>query len=75
MAQAKFHKFISINIKELEALEMEKELTHKGTYSIFKAVMFIEAAATLLFISFAEKALLDNIIAILAGLTALISLL
>ena len=67
-----FRNFVLTNIKESEALEMEKEVTQNGTFSIFKAVVFVIAIIALLFVSFAEQALLESVVAVLAGIAALI---
>lgn len=67
-----FRNFVLTNIKESEALEMEREVTQNGTFSIFKAVIFVIAISALLFVSFAEQAWLESVVAVLAGVAALI---
>ena len=67
-----FRNFILTNIKKSEAIEIERYVTQTGTYSIMKAAVIIVAVASLGFIAFTNQGHVENLIALLSGLAAII---
>jgi len=65
-----FRNFILSTIKEAESLEMEKELRRSGTWSIYSSVILLFVLGLILFVSFAHRSLVDQFVALLAGVTA-----
>lgn len=67
-----FRNFILTNIKKSEAVEIEKQVAQTGTYSIMKASVIVIAVASVGFIAFTNQGHLQNLVALLTGLAAII---
>ena len=65
-----FRNFILSTIKEAESLEMERELRRSGTWSIYSTVILLLVLGAILFVGFAHRSLVDQFVALLAGITA-----
>nr|WKN34204.1 hypothetical protein K4G66_17640 [Tunicatimonas sp. TK19036] len=65
-----FRNFILANIKSSEALEMEKELRKHGRWSVYSTVILILIVSLIFFVVFAHESIVNQFIALLAGITA-----
>ncbi|MEQ9439203.1 MAG: hypothetical protein RIG62_09145 [Cyclobacteriaceae bacterium] len=65
-----FRNFILSNIKPSEALEMEKELRKHGRWSVYSTVILILIVSLIFFVVSAHESIVNQFIALLAGITA-----
>ena len=65
-----FRNFILSNIKSSEALEMEKMLRKNGRWSAYSTVILIMVVSLIFFVVFAQESIVNQFLALLAGITA-----